>query len=587
MHGTETSARPGPAEAAPQVEGFVKGLFFGAIQEELVIPFPEVAPEEAETLELVLTSFRRFAEEKIDAVAIDETARMPREVIQGLAEMGVLGLTVPEEFGGLGLSYTSYCRFMELVASHCASTAATIGGHQSIGLKGILLFGTEEQKRRYLPELASGERLAAFALTEASSGSDAGSIRTTAVWDAAQGAYILNGTKQWCTNGGLCDLVITFARTPELGPVKKGRDITAFIVDMHAPGVTRGKEESKMGIKGSSTTDVAFQDVKVPPENVLGPKGEGLKLALTILNTGRLSLGAGCVGAAKRMLAGAVEHAQARQQFGTYLKDFELIQEKIADMAVTTYAMESVAYLTAGLADRGISDFAVESAISKTFCSEGLWKVVNHAVQVNGGNGFIKEYPYERFLRDCRINMIFEGTNEIMRLFIAGTGLRAPARALREIAASVKRGSLGALASYARRRVTRAVSKDRFELVPEVLKPEAEAVEEGVRQLSSATEHAIMQHREELMRREFILARLTDAAIDLYVMTACLSRASRVIDRLGVDGAAREIDLTRLFCAEARRRVRRQWKALESNLDDVVRRVSDRACADGGYKASG
>jgi acyl-CoA dehydrogenase family protein 9 len=529
--------------------GFARGFFLGTIAEDVIFPYPELDAGAAGELELVLTGFRRFAEERIDPVAIDAASKLPPEVIRGLADMGVLGLTIPEEH--------AYCRFMEVVAGHCGSTATLIGGHQSLGSKAIILFGSEELKARYLPRLATGELIAAFALTEPWAGSDAGALRAVAEWDAKEGVYVLNGTKQWCTNGGLCDVVITFARTPELGPTKKGRDITAFVVDMDTPGVTRGREEHKMGLRGSSTVELGFQNVKVPAANVLGKKGEGLRHALTILDTGRLSLGACCVGAAKQMLAGAVGHAKERQQFDTYLKDFELIQEKIADMAAAIYAMESVTYLTAGLADRGVTDFAIESAITKTFCSEGLWKVVNHAVQVNGGNGFITEYPYERFLRDSRVNMIFEGTNEIQRLFIAGTGLKAPA-----LAAG---GS--------------AAVKERFTRAAEALRAEARIVEDGVQKLAAAARAARERHRDALPKRELVLARLADCAIDLYATSACIARTTALIAERGADGAAREIDLTRLFAAAAERRIAEQWKAVESNEDDIVRRISERACA--------
>ncbi len=496
--GKQTSGAPAAGGGKPAgppdggVDGFMKGLFIGALLEDIVFPYPEMDAGEASELDLVLGAFRRFAEDKIDAVAIDAAARIPDEVIRGLAEMGALGLTIPEEQDGFGMSTSAYCRFMEQVAGHCGATATLIGGHQSLAAKGVILFGTDEQRKRFLPRMASGELVGAFSLSESGAGSDAAALRTVATWDPAEQVYVLNGTKQWCTNGGYCDLLLVFARTPDLGPVKKGRDITAFLVEMTTPGVERGKEEHKMGIRGSSTTDILFQNASVPAANVLGKKGEGLKIALTILNTGRLSIGACCVGAARRMLAAAVAHAAERQQFDTYLKDFELIQQMIAEMASLTYAMESVVYLTAGIADRGGADFAVESAMTKTFCSEGLWTIVNHAVQINGGNGFITEYPYERFLRDCRVNMIFEGTNEIQRLNIAGTGLKAPTQALREEAARQKMGELSAFASFARRLVTREVIRERFEHVAAELKTEAGMVEEGVRALAAASEAMLL-----------------------------------------------------------------------------------------------
>ncbi len=560
---SESGGRGSGGTEAPAGTGFMQAVFLGAIREDLVIPFPDLDPEECEELELVLGAFRRFAEERIDPVAIDAAAKLPPEVVTGLAEMGALGLTVPDEHGGLGMSTTAYCRFMELVAGHCGATATLIGGHLSLGTKAIVLFGNDEQKQRFLPRLATGELIAAFALTEPWAGSDAAALRATAVWDEKEGVYVLNGTKQWCTNGGLCHVVISFARTPELGTVKKGRDITALVVDMDATGVTRGKEEHKMGLRGSSTVEISFQNVKVPAANLLGRKGEGLKHALTILDTGRLSIGACCVGAAKRMLAGAVGHAKERQQFDTYLKDFELIQEKIADMAATIYAMESMTYLTAGLADRGEVDFAIESAITKTFCSEGMWTVVNHAVQVNGGNGFITEYPYERFLRDSRVNMIFEGTNEIQRIFIASTGLKAAAAA----------APAGAKADA------------HFTRVPAPLRREAEIVEEGVRGLAAASRKALKQYGTELSRRELVLQRLADAAIDLYAVSACIARTSAIITQLGgAEAAQREVDLTRLLAAAATKRLEHRWRDLETNDDEIVRRVSERTCAEDGYR---
>jgi acyl-CoA dehydrogenase family protein 9 len=544
-------------KAVSGATGFARGFFHGVVQEDLIFPYPELAPGEAEELDLVLTAFRRFAEDKIDPVAIDAASKLPPEVIRGLADMGVLGLTIPDEHGGLGMSVTAYCRFMEAVAGHCGATATLIGGHQSLGSKAIMLFGSEELKARYLPRLATGELIAAFSLSESGAGSDAGALRTVAAWDEQEGVYVLNGTKQWCTNGGVCDVVIIFARTPDLGPVKKGRDITAFVVEMDTPGVTRGREEHKMGLRGSSTTDLGLQNAKVPAANVLGKKGEGLKLALTVLDTGRLSLGACCVGAAKRMLAAAAAHASERQQFDTYLKDFELIQEKLADMAATIYAMESVTYLTAGLADRKAADYAIESAITKTFCSEGLWKVVNHAVQVNGGNGFITEYPYERFLRDSRVNMIFEGTNEIQRLFIAGTGLKA---------AVAMGGAAGAAPGGG------------FTRVPAASAAEAAMVETGVKELAAAAAAAVARHGAKLGDRELVLARLADCAIDLYATSACLARTTAAIAARGEEGAAAEIDKTRLFAAAAGRRLELALRACVANEDDIVRRVSERAC---------
>lgn len=298
-----------------------------------------------------------------------------------------------------------------------------LGAHQSIGYKGIVLFGTEEQKEKYLPDLAAGKKLAAFALTEPSSGSDASSIQCRAVLSPDGSHYILNGSKCWISNGGTADLFTVFARThvkTDSGEVKD--KVSAFIVERAFGGVTNGPPEKKMGIKASNTAEVFFDNVKVPASNLIGKEGDGFKVAMNILNSGRFGMGAALTGSMKTCIETAVAHAKSRKQFGDYLCNFGTIQEKIARMAMAHYTTETLAYLISGIMDRGFTEFQLEAAVGKIIASESAWFVSDEALQILGGMGYVRSPGIEKFMRDIRIFRIFEGTNEILRLFIALTG---------------------------------------------------------------------------------------------------------------------------------------------------------------------
>lgn len=560
-------------------------FFLGEIDRDLLFPYPTMAPDEIETLDILLDSLERFAEERIDSRAIDREARLPREVIDGLGELGILGIAVPEAYGGAGASASFYARVTEALAATDGSVVVTVGAHESIGLKGIVLFGTEEQKRRFLPALATGEKLAAFALTEPGAGSDAASIRTRAVWDEPRGAWVLNGTKIWITNGGIAEVFTVFAQTPvEVDGAVKDR-ITAFIVPRELAGVSSGPEEHKLGIRGSSTTEVHFEDVALPPDLVLGEVGHGFKVAMEILNAGRLFLAAGCVGGMKHMLKVATAHAQERVQFGRPIADFELIQAKLAGMALETYAAEAMVGLTAGLVDRGVRDTSLESAICKFAVTEALWRVVNEALQIAGGVGYMQEYPYERYLRDARIDLIFEGTNEILRLYTALSGLERPGERLREVAQAlrdpVKR--IGLLTDYAKTRARRAIHGPELPDLHADVAPLGEKLSESVADFAGAVDWALRRHGKNIVERQMDLERIADAVAELYRMAAVISRAEAV-RRLGDDREAYDPHLTRarLVVEAAFRGARRSFKAVRSNLDNDVRVVAAEILGTGG-----
>ncbi len=570
--------------ADPRLVPVVKSLFAGQIPEDTVFPFPEIGTAEREVVSTFLESFRSFAKDHIRPAEIERDHRVPDAVMKGLAELGTFGMTIPEEYGGYGFSSAAYCRVTEEVGTVDASLGILIGGHQSIGLKGLILYGTEEQKRRWLPKLASGEMIAAFALTEPEAGSDAASIRTTAVYDEKTDTFTLNGSKHWISNGGFAQFFTVFAKDVNLPAKDEHRRITAFVVTKDLGGVVPGKEERKLGLKGSSTVPIELQNVRVPASHVLGERGQGFKIAVEILNTGRTSLGAGCIGGCKAMLREAALHATQRKQFGTRIADFEMIRAKFARMVVSTYALESMVYLTAGLVDRGLQDYSLEGACCKIFGTETVWNNINDALQIAGGNGFMEEYPYEKALRDSRINMIFEGTNEILRVLVALSGMRDVGEDLKEVGRALKAplSSLGILSDYAARKIRGVVPGRMTKLAPE-LAVEGDFVAKYSRAAGNAVETLLRKYGKGVIEKEYHQERLSNVAIDLYASLAVLSRATAAIGRSGAEKAAEEVRLAKAFVQGAKYRMVGHLKEMDKNRDAEQTRISETAYASLGY----
>ena len=353
---------------------------------------------------------RDFVNNEIKPIAakIDSEEKIPNELIQKLGELGFLGVSFPEEYGGGGFGEIGYCLMQEEIARGCMSTATFIGAHQSIGSNVIYIGGTEDQKQKYLVPLAKGEKIGAFCLTEAQAGSDSFNVKTRALLDGNE--WVINGEKLWITNGGIADIVSVFARTD--------KGISAFIVETKTPGYHAGPPEKKMGIKGSTTNAITFDNVRIPKENLIGTNGRGFIVAMKTLDAGRLGLGAACLGASKELLEMSARYAKQRVQFDQTISNFQAIQFMLSEMATLVYAMESMVYRTAVDYDLK-KDVSRQSAIIKLFCSESLDKIADFAVQIHGGMGYSRELPIERFYRDSRINRIFEGTNEIQKGIIA------------------------------------------------------------------------------------------------------------------------------------------------------------------------
>ena len=587
---TESSTRhtraAAPHLAAPDANpSFTKGIFLGEIRESLVFPYPTLSAEERESLGFVLDAFRAYAAEKVDTRKHDHEARFDPGALEGLAELGILGLNIPEEYGGFGASAKVTARVFAEVAATDPALAVYLGAHQSIGCKGIVLFGNEEQKRRYLPRCASGELIAGFCLTEPGSGSDAQAMRTRALPNDDGTQYVLNGQKIWISNAGYAGIFTVFAKVPITVDGATKERVTAFIVDAHAAGVHLGKPEEKLGIKASDTRTVTFENVVVPTTDRLGDVGHGFKIALEVLNSGRLNLAAGSARGTRRIMDEALRYARQREQFGRSIGSFEMVQHKIAVAAADCYAAEAGVLVAADMVDRGGVDFSLETAACKIFASELAFRASSEALQIAGGIGYSKEYPYEQALRDARINLIFEGTNEILRALVALSGLQQPGERLKALGGAFRDPlhSIGAIGSYLAGRARQQLVKPSFTRVHPALAHDAELVERLVHELARAVEWALRKFGRAILERQFVQERMANAAIDIYLATCVLARASALLERTSGDGedARRDLDCARLFLTLAYRRARREIRMIRANADSVLRAVAEQALESG------
>uniref|UniRef100_A0A915N771 Very long-chain specific acyl-CoA dehydrogenase, mitochondrial n=1 Tax=Meloidogyne javanica TaxID=6303 RepID=A0A915N771_MELJA len=479
-------------------DSFCMNLFLGKAVLGQVFPYPlNLDDERREMLQMVLAPTEKFLEEVNDPFKIAE--------IVGANDLGL---------------------------------GVTMGAHQSIGYKGILLYGTPAQQEKYLPDLATGKRFAAFCLTEPSSGSDANSIQTRAQKSDCGKFYILNGGKIWISNGGIADVFTVFAQTPISQPDGSTKDkVSAFIVERQFGGVTNGPPEKKMGIKGSNTTEVHFDNVKIPVENLLGVEGEGFKVA--------------------------IEHVNQRVQFGKKLKEFGRIQEILTDMVIRHYVAESITYSLASNMDAGATEYQLEAAIGKIVSSENAWQVCDDAIQLHGGMGFMRECGLERVLRDLRIFRIFEGANDILRLFVALTGMQIAGKHLQQIANDIFSGNISALVGEVSRRVFRTNGSEKIsDLVHPSLKNDASTLNSLIVKFGKTVEQLLKMHRKNIIERQYELIRVANAAIDIYSMAVVLSRCNYAQEKTG-GCSAHDQKIANLFCRQAAKRV-------NANLDEAM-----------------
>lgn len=562
-------------------ESFMKSLFGGVVAEGLIIPYPEANRGEADDVHAVLDGLRRLSP-KIDPARIDREEAIPSEVRTGLAELGVYGLTIPKAQNGAGMRMTPYARVVQELAALDSSVALSVQAHQSLGVAALNLFGSDELKARVLPLLAKGEVLAAFALAEVGAGSDAGSIQTRA--ELSGDEYLLSGEKAWVTNGGIADVFIVFARTSPADDGAKPK-LTAFAVEAFSGGVTRGANEPKLGVRGASTTSVTFDRVRVPKANVLGEVGRGFKVAMEVLTQARLSLATSCLGTAKRLLKMSVDRIAERKTFGRNIGEFGLVRDKVAQMSSELFALESMAYLTTGLVDSGRSDFTIESAICKVFASETLWRVANESQQVAAALGYTRSLPWERLLRDARMAMVFEGTNEILRCFIALSGMQGPGLQLEEVSKAMREPikGFGLLGDFALRKARSALGRERLSRAHPVLAAESVCFEEYTSHLAKSVDKVLRRHGKMIAEMQYTQKRIADVAIDLYAIASVISRTTRAIERRGEEGSRREIDLASVFVASAKRRMADNIAGMDENDDELRKAIAQKTCSDGGY----
>ena len=568
---------------------FMTSMCFGTIEEDQILPYPKTRPQDVELLKNVITSLDQLLKpHEKDFRAWDRAGEMPPSMIEELKQFGMFSLIIPESHGGMAMNATCYSRTLQEMAKYDGSVAVTVGAHSSIGMRGLVLFGTDAQKQQYFSKLASGEMIAAFCLTEPGSGSDAASIKTTAVKDGDH--WVLNGNKLWITNGGIASFFTVFAKTG--GQAERG-NMTAFIVTKDMPGVSVGPHEDKMGLRASSTTTVQFDNVRIPDANVLGEVGKGFKVAMKILNSGRSGLGGGTIGVMKKLLALGTKQAKDRTQFGKPIAEFGLVKQKLGHLVVDCYATESAVNMLNHFVDSGVEEYAVEAAIAKVFGSEAMWRSCDEMLQVAGGNGYMCEFPYERIMRDARINRIFEGTNDILRLFIALTVLNEVGSSLKELSDSLKGifdnpiKGFGVLSDYARRRAAIATGvkreKSHFTKLHPAVQEKGTLVEELTRDLAAAADRILRKHGKNIIGKQFATKRLADIMIDLFVLSCTLSRVSTAVQDKGAGNCTKELEILEVLSGQVRRRVKSNFNKIDDNDDEHIKSLANHALELEGY----
>ena len=563
--------------------GFAKGLFLGDFVADWAMPYPRLSPAQQADVDRAVADLRHFLDEHLDPEEIDRQADIPRHVIDGLGRAGVLGMTAPKEVGGRGFSQMQYCKVLEEIGARCASTAVFTNAHHSIGIRALLLFGTKEQQEKWLPRLMNGDQLAAFALTEREAGSDAANVQMTATPTDDGSAFILNGEKRYITNASIAQVLTVMARTPV--PGKAGKDaITAFLVTPDMEGFEMIEPRMpKLGIRGTATGRFRLNNVRVPRENILGPLGKGLRVALTVLDFGRTTFGACCTGAAKTCLRMSIDHANTRKQFNKTLGNFDLVKKKIARIAADVYAMEAMTQVTASLIDRGHEDYIIETAMLKVFTTERLWDAVNDCFQIHGGSAYFDDSPLGRMLRDARINQIGEGSNEVLTSFIALVGMRGPGMEFKEIYDTMLkpwRPDRAKAWGAGLKRLSAAVKVPEVPVRSAQLRNYAGQLARLVWRFNFAVDKALITYREPVMEMQLIQERIAVAAMELFATTCVLSRWDSELAATARNGE-REPDhvAADLFFRRSLRRIREALRDLGDNDDRALMTTADAVMA--------
>lgn len=586
------------AEASRQTEcnypSFVCGLFHGHLLWDLIYPFPKATEAEEKIGSEYLKKLEDFLKAHLDPSEVDKTGEIPYEVIKGLAELGAFAMKIPKEYGGLGLTQVNYNRAIHLVASYCGSTAVLLSAHQSIGVPTpLVLFGTEEQKRKYLPMFRKGA-ISGFALTEPTAGSDPRTMKATATPTEDGKHYLINGEKLWISNGNIADILIVMAQTPpKLEKGKEKKQITAFIVETNTPGFQAAYRCSFMGLHGVRLGLLKFNNVKVPAENILLGEGQGLKLALITLNTGRLTVPAAVTGMSKWCLSVVRRWAKERRQWGMAIGEHEFIAKKLSLMAANTLAMDAITWLTAHMADGKKLDIRLEAAMAKMFCAETSWKVIDDAFQIRGGRGFETSLSLkgrgeppdaiERVFRDTRVNLIIEGTSEIMRLFIARealdphlkriTAIIGPKTSIFKKIKAASSAGFYYLCWYPTLLLPSFGASNINEL-PYRLKKHLFFVQRTTKRLARTMFLKMLSYQTKLESKQNILGRFVDIGTDLFAISAICSYATHLDKLKRQEGGSSPIELADLFCCEAKTRIARNFQDIRCNQDKLTNAIA-------------
>ncbi len=576
------------AEEARQTEwkfpSFTAELFRGKFRWDLMHPYPAQDPEDKKAGDEYIAKIRAVLEKYVDPIEIDESGEYPKEALRAFAEAGAFGMKISKEYGGIGLSQTNYSRVLSLMGSYCQSTTTWISAHQSIGVpQPLKMYGTDEQKKKFLPRLAAGE-ISAFALTEPDVGSDPGKMSTTATPSEDGSYYLLNGEKLWCTNGPDADILVVMAQTPpKMIKGKERTQISAFIVEKTMPGYLVEHRCSFMGLKGLSNGLLKFENVKVPAENLIGQPGQGLKIALATLNTGRLGIPAASAGACKLCVQEVKNWINDRVQWGVPIGKHQAIAKKVATMGANTFAMESVVWLACAFADKENADIRLEAAIAKYFCTETTWRVLDDYLQVRGGRGYETEHslrergeqpvPVERFLRDSRVGRIFEGSSEIMHLIMAREAmdthfklimpLMNPKLAKDESKMSLIWKAVKFYASWYPKLWLPSGTNYNVKHLSPACQDHLQFVDSACRKLARSLFHTMGKYREKLEYEQLILANFVEVGVDLFAMGASLAYAEYLIGQNPGDSSPQE--LADLYCANARDRIAENFRAVKHN----------------------
>jgi acyl-CoA dehydrogenase family protein 9 len=587
---------------------FGKSLFFGDLREELLFPFPRLSMAAHKQTAQLLSSLQRLALDRpalADARCSDENAALSEEALVGARELGLFGLCIPRDYGGLGLPLQASCRILDAVGAMDPALSTLLAVHSGLCASAILHFGDAEQRRHHLPRLASGELLGAFCINEPTAGSDAGSARARARPQAGTQppGYVLNGTKLWVTGGTLAQLFVLFAQTQVRREGSEVDRITGFLAE-RGPGLRPGAAEKTLGLRAIGATAVYLEDLQLPPSSVLGSLGGGFKVAMDTLNRGRLLVAAACLGQARELLRLAVQHATSRRQFGRLVSTLGMVKDKIARMAIDLYAAEAMLYLTTGLVDAQQAahhgrrmaevDYSLESASCKVMASEMLARAARTTMEVAASTGYRCDYPYERHLRDSGAFLIFPGTNEVLRCYIALTGLAGPGEQLDKLADAIKyplRGYGLVVDSLIEKMRTAAYGRAQLTRHHPRLKKEAVAIEDATESLAREVDRVLRRHGRQISEMQYVQRRVSDVVIDLFAMCATVARASAalferdaryarggagVVEAAGeLDAGERELRLCSGFCGKASARIHESLSRFSQNDDELMKAIAD------------